>query len=171
MSVEFEHCKSRFKTKFKLLHYRLLRTVCKDQTEIYTKRAMFAMASKVANIIKDEQPKPLFNLLENTLFVEWRKWGYGNFLDGSKTPKGHQSLQNRQAWMKEIIVPGAGSRTEWLWNQTRGRWQCEIWNTTKYLTFIKQMIPFAIYHVSNQFQKSLSKVKNISLMSKSLPNI
>jgi len=39
------------------------------------------------------------------LFFEQRIWGYGKFFDGSKTTKGHQSLQNRLACMKRILEP------------------------------------------------------------------
>jgi len=55
--------------------------------------------------MRDEQPKPLFTLLQRTLFVEQRRCGFGKLFDGSKTTKGHQALQNRLACMKEIIEP------------------------------------------------------------------
>jgi len=118
-SVWFERCKGRFKTRFKSLHFRLLRTACKDYglnrskaelTKICKRAtpeewAKFATASKVTKIMRDEQPKPLFTLLQRTLFVEQRRCGFGKFFDGSKTTKGHQALQNRLACMKEIIEP------------------------------------------------------------------
>jgi len=58
--------------------------------------AKFATASKVTKIMRDEQPKQLFTLLQRTLFVEQRRFGFGKFFDGSKTTKGHQALQNRK---------------------------------------------------------------------------
>jgi len=96
------------------LHYGLLRAACKDygltksKEELFElcKRATpakFATSSKVNKIIRDEQPKPLFNLLQKILFVEQRKLGYGKFFDGSKTTKENQSLQNRLGCTKEII--------------------------------------------------------------------
>jgi len=80
------------------LHYRLLRTAFKDfgftkykeDSRIICKRATldewakFGTGSKVTKVIRDEQPKKLYNLLQNTLFVEQRKWVYGKFFDGSK---------------------------------------------------------------------------------------
>jgi len=118
-SVWFEQCKSRFKTRFKSLHFRLLRMACKDyglnrskaELSAICKRATpeewakFATASKVTNIMRDEQLKPLFTLLQRTLFVEQRMCGYGKFFDGSKMTKGHQALQNKLAFIKEIIEP------------------------------------------------------------------
>jgi len=49
--------------------------------------------------------KPLFTLLQKTLFVEQRRCGFGKFFDGSKSTKGHQALQNRLAYTKEVIEP------------------------------------------------------------------
>jgi len=79
--VGFDQCKERFKTKIKSLLYRLLKIACKDYhfskskfelTEI-CKRAnpiewnKFAIASKVIKIVRDQMPKPLFDLLDKTL--------------------------------------------------------------------------------------------------------
>jgi len=41
--------------------------------------------------------------LQRTLFAEQRKYGFGEFFDGSKTTKGHQALHNGLACVKEII--------------------------------------------------------------------
>jgi len=67
---------------------------------------------QVCNSIKNyqsyercEQLKPLFTLLQRTLFVEQRRCGFGKFFDGSKTTKEYQALQNRLACMKETIKP------------------------------------------------------------------
>jgi len=38
--------------------------------------------------MRDEQPKPMFTLLQRTLFVEQRMCGFQKFFDGSKQPKG-----------------------------------------------------------------------------------
>jgi len=40
-----------------------------------------------------EQPKPLFTLLQRTLFVEQRRCVFGKLFDGSKMTKGHHALQ------------------------------------------------------------------------------
>jgi len=51
--------------------------------------AKFATASKVTKIMRDEQPKPLFTLLQRALFVEQRRCGFGKFFDGSQMTKEH----------------------------------------------------------------------------------
>jgi len=116
-SLWFEQCKSRFKTRFKSLHFRLLRTACKDyglnrsnvKLTAICKRATpvewakFATTSKVTKIMRDEQPKQLFTLLQRTLFLEQGRCGFRKFFDGSKMTKRHQALQNRLACMKEVI--------------------------------------------------------------------
>jgi len=65
-----------------------------QKSHVQTEWAKFATVSKVTKIIRDEQPKQLYKLLQKTLFVEQRKWGYGKFFDGSKMTKGRQSLKN-----------------------------------------------------------------------------
>jgi len=55
--------------------------------------------------MRDEQPKPLFTLLQRILFIEQRRCGFGKSFDESKMTKGHQALQSRLACMKEIIEP------------------------------------------------------------------
>jgi len=114
--VWFDRCKERFKTKFKSLHYRLLRTACKDYHFSKSKFELtkicnwanpiewnkFATASKVVKIVRDQMPKPLFDLLDKTLYVEPRKPGFGKFFDSSKTKWGYQSIQNRMAMMGEV---------------------------------------------------------------------
>jgi len=82
-SIWFEQFKSRFKTRFKSLYFRLLRTACKGYGLTKSKaeltaicnRAKFATASKVTKIMRAEQPKPLFTPLQRTLFVEQRRRG------------------------------------------------------------------------------------------------
>jgi len=115
LCVWFEQCKSRFKTRFRLSHFRLLRTACKDYGLTSSKAELtaickrvtleewtkFATASKVTIIMRDEQPKQLFTLMQRILFVEHRRWGFGKFSYGFKMGKGHQALQNRL----EIIEP------------------------------------------------------------------
>jgi len=80
-SVWFEQCKQRFKTKFKSLHYQLLRSACRDinymkskvELSLESKRTTpmewnrFATASKVVKIVRDQQPKHLAVLLDRTL--------------------------------------------------------------------------------------------------------
>jgi len=80
-----------------------LTEICKRATS--EEWAKFATASKVTKIMRDEQPKPLSNLLQRPLFIEQRRCGFGKFFDGSKTTKQHQALQNRLPCMTEIIEP------------------------------------------------------------------
>jgi len=61
-----------------------LTAICKRTTP-EAEWAKFATASKVTKIMRDEQPKLLFTLLQRTLFVEQRRCGFGKFFDGSKT--------------------------------------------------------------------------------------
>jgi len=89
-----------------------LTEICKRATP--DEWAKFGTSLKVTKIIRDEQFKPLIHFQLKTLFVEQRKWGFGKFFDGSKMTKGHQSLQNRLACLKEM----AGSRTKELMEES-----------------------------------------------------
>jgi len=93
------------------LHFRLLRTACRDynysksRVELtkVCKRATpsewskFATATRVVKTLRDKQPKVLAELLDMTLFEEPHKPGIGKFYDGSRTKWGRQLLQNRLA--------------------------------------------------------------------------
>jgi len=116
-SVWFEQCKQRFKTKFKSLHYQLLRSACRDinymkskvELSLESKRTTpmewnrFATSIKVVKIVR--QPKHLADLLDRTLYTEPRKEGIGRFFDESKSKWGKQSLQNRISFMNGMTEP------------------------------------------------------------------
>jgi len=116
-SVWFHSVKAIHKTKFNSLHFRMLRTATRQhetsRSEL-TKRcrratpnewANFITASRVIKTIRDEQPKPLFDLLQCTYFEESRKPHVGLFFDDSKTLLGRQSIQNRLMFMRRINDP------------------------------------------------------------------
>ncbi len=56
-------------------------------------------------IIRDEEPKPLFDLINENYFEEKRKPHVGFFFDKSKTLLGRQSIQNRLHFMRCISDP------------------------------------------------------------------
>jgi len=118
-SIWFDLCKEKFKTKFKSLHYRLLRSACKDFNFNLTKAELnlkcqratpcewtrFITASKVVKIIRDKQPKPLADLLDRTLYTLPRKPQLGKWYDESRSKWGKQSVQNRLIFMNGIEEP------------------------------------------------------------------
>jgi len=118
-SVWYNLCKEKFKIKFRALHYRLLRSACKDFNFNLTKTDLnlkcqratpdewtrFITASKVVKIIRDRQPKNLVDLLETTLYTVPRKPLLGRFYDGSKSKGGHQALHNRVTFLNGISEP------------------------------------------------------------------
>jgi hypothetical protein len=55
--------------------------------------------------IRNSEPKPLFDLLQNTYFEDSRKPQVGYFFDNSKTLLGRQSIQNRLMFMRSIADP------------------------------------------------------------------
>jgi len=118
-SVWFDQCKEIYKRQLDSLHYRLLRTACRDynysksRVELtrVCKRATpsewsrFATATRVVKTLRDKQPKVLADLLDKTLFEEPRKPGVGKFYDGSRTKYGRQSMQNRLAMINDLGEP------------------------------------------------------------------
>ncbi len=62
----------------------------------------FTTALQVIKTIQDEEPKPLFNLLNNNYFEETRKPGCGYFFNNSHTQIGRQSIQKRLLFMRYI---------------------------------------------------------------------
>jgi len=118
-SVWYNLCKEKFKIKFRALHYRLLRSACKDFNFNLTKTDLnlkcqratpdewtrFITASKVVKIIRDRQQKHLVDLLETTLYTVPRKPLLGRFYDGSKSKGGHQALHNRVMFLNGISEP------------------------------------------------------------------
>jgi len=135
-SVWFERCKGRYKS----LHFRLLRTACKDYGLNRSKAeltktckratpeewAKFATASKVTKNMRDEQPKPLFTLLQRTLFGEQRRCGFGKFFDGSKDIRPCKT--DWRAWRKSLNL---GWIRNWMTTQS------EFWWRNHFLTIWK----------------------------------
>ena len=56
-------------------------------------------------MIRDEEPKPLFDLLYSNYFEENGKPGIGFFFDDSLNLFGRQSIQNRLMFMRRITDP------------------------------------------------------------------
>jgi len=114
-SVWFDNIKASYRTKFDSLHFRMLRIATKMPNDthrrtLYTRcnRATpvewsrYITATKVIKIIRDQEPKPLFDLLSNNYFEESRKPEIGFFFDNSRTLAGKQSIQNRLMFMRCI---------------------------------------------------------------------
>ncbi len=59
----------------------------------------FSTVCRVIKTIRDEEPKPLFDLLLRNYFEESRKPGCGFFFDDSHTQLDRQSIQNRLIFM------------------------------------------------------------------------
>jgi hypothetical protein len=55
--------------------------------------------------IRNQEPKPLYNLLQKNYFEESRKPQVGYFFDDSRTLLGRQSIQNRLMLMRCITDP------------------------------------------------------------------
>ena len=62
----------------------------------------YMVSTKVMKIIRDNEPKPLFDLLCENYFEESRKPGVGYFFDNSRTLVGRQSIHNRLIFMRSI---------------------------------------------------------------------
>jgi hypothetical protein len=113
-SVWYQNVRASYKSKFNSLHFRILRIAtraygesrqtlmdrCKRATPL--EWVKFTTASRVIKTIRDEEPKPLFLLLNNNYFEESRKPGIGHFFDNSHTLYGRQSIQNRLLFMRSI---------------------------------------------------------------------
>jgi len=96
-SVWFEHTKWKYKPKFNSLHYRLLRSACKDyhfhfskkELESRCKRASpternkFITTSRVTKTLRNNEPSNLADLLKTTLYEEPRFPGLAKFFDNS----------------------------------------------------------------------------------------
>jgi len=106
-------------TKLNSLHFRLLRTAMRDYAMKFTKTeltseckranpsqwARYITSSKVVKIIRDKQPKRLYENLMKNYFEEPRKPGAGLFFDTSKKLIGKQSIENRLMFMRTIQEP------------------------------------------------------------------
>ena len=117
-SVWYPNIKACHKTKFDSLHFRMLRIATRQSNDtsrkdLYDrcKRATpaewsnYVTSTKIMKIVRDEEPKPLFDLLKNNYFEESRKPQVGYFFDNSKTLLGRQSIQNRLIFMRSINDP------------------------------------------------------------------
>ncbi len=131
-SVWMPNCKAIYKTKFDSLHFRLLRTATKDYTfklskEQLTNRCMratprewtrFTTSSIAMKIIRDKEPRRLFDVLKTTLYSERRNAARGLFFDSSRSKFGRQSLQNRLRHFSQIKEPwnelGTRKSNDWI---------------------------------------------------------
>ncbi len=77
--------------------------LCKRATP--TEWSRYLTATKVMKIIRDEEPKQLFDILKDNYFEENRKYQIGFFFDNSKTLASRQSIQNRLKLMRSIVDP------------------------------------------------------------------
>jgi hypothetical protein len=117
--IWFDSCKASYKTKLSSLHFRLLRTACKDywckiKRPDLTRRCMkatpaewsrYATASIAIKIIRDKAPQRLHQILSSTYYSERRNVARGLFFDSSKTRIGKQSIQNRLLHIAQIKDP------------------------------------------------------------------
>ena len=115
-SVWQSNIKAVYKTKLTSLHFRLLRTACRDyhqqiprdQLTQRCKRATpnewakFTTASIAIKTVRDQSPKVLHEILIRTYYEERRYKGRGLFFDESKMLAGRQSLQNRLQHISSI---------------------------------------------------------------------
>ena len=118
-SVWYQNIKQTHKNKFDTIHFRMLRTATRQRESETTRDSLsrrceratpkewvqYLTASLVMKTIRDQQPKPLFDLLMNNYFEESRKPNVGYFFDSSRTLVGRQSLQNRLMFMLSINDP------------------------------------------------------------------
>jgi len=118
-SVWLPNCKAIQKTKLTSLHFRLLRTACKDywtklsrieltnrcQKATPPEWSKYTTASVAIKVIKTKQPQRLHDILKSTYYSERRNAGKGLFYDSSKTVPGRQSLQNRLKHIAQISEP------------------------------------------------------------------
>jgi hypothetical protein len=118
-SVWLPNCKATQQTKLTSLHFRLLRTACKDYWTKMSRKDLtnrcqratpaewskYTTASVAIKIIKNKQPKRLHDILRSTYYSERRNAGKGLFYDSSKTVPGRQSLQNRLKHIAQISEP------------------------------------------------------------------
>ena len=118
-SVWLPNCKAIQKTKLTSLHFRLLRTACKDYWTKLSRKDLtnrcqratpaewskYTTASVAIKVIKNKQPVRLHDILKSTYYNERRNAGKGLFYDSSKTVQGCQSLQNRLKHIAQISEP------------------------------------------------------------------
>jgi len=115
-SVWLPNVKAIYMTKFHSLHFRLLRSACKDyyskiSRQDLTKRckratplewAKYTTSSIAIKIVRDTKPKHLHEILMRTYYSERRNVARGLFFDSSRTRIGKQSIQNRLSHVAQI---------------------------------------------------------------------
>jgi Reverse transcriptase (RNA-dependent DNA polymerase) len=118
-SVWLQNCKAIYKTQLTSLHFRLLRSACKDyhfnlSRDELSKRCQkatpnewsrYSTASVAMKVIRDKTPKVLHDILKTTYYSERRKGGKGLFYDSSRTCVGRQSIQNRLKHIAQVSEP------------------------------------------------------------------
>jgi len=97
-AVWYDNISSSLKTKFRSLHYRLLRSACRDYYFEYSRDYLarrcqranpdewshFCSANLVLKTLSDKHPSRLHSLLRSSYFEEPRKGGLGKFLTNQK---------------------------------------------------------------------------------------
>jgi hypothetical protein len=118
-SVWLPCIKAIYKTKLTSLHFRMLRSACKDYTQKISRNdltnrckkatpmewAKFTTVSVAMKVVRDKLPVPLHFQLMRTFYTERRNAGRGFFYDASKTKPGRQSLENRFFHKRQISEP------------------------------------------------------------------
>jgi hypothetical protein len=117
-TVWFPNIKAIHRTKFDSLHFRMLRIATREPNDTSRKKlydrckratpvewTRYLTSTKVMKIIRDEEPKSLFDLINSNYFEENRKPNVGFFFDNSRTLVGRQSIQNRLIFMRSINDP------------------------------------------------------------------
>jgi len=118
-SVWYEGIKQTYKNKLRSLHFRLLRTACRDYYYQHSKEylsrrcrratpdewAKYCTASIVIKTIRDKNPARLHSLLRSSYFEEPRKAGLGKFFDNSVSRVDKQSINCRLDHIRLINQP------------------------------------------------------------------
>lgn len=118
-SVWHPNIKAIYKAKLTSLHFRLLRTACRDFNSLLSRDQLstrckkatpnewskYTTASLAMRIHRDKCPRRLHEILMRTFYTERRNRGKGLFFDGSKSRAGRQSIQNRLAHIAQVTEP------------------------------------------------------------------
>jgi len=132
-SVWLPNIKAIHMTKLQSLHFRLLRSACRDyysniSRHDLTRRckratpsewAKYTTSSIAIKIVRDAKPKYLHETLMRTYYSERRNVARGLFFDSSKTRVGRQSLENRLAHVAQIKEPWNTSNAKLTNDQLR----------------------------------------------------
>jgi hypothetical protein len=132
-SVWYPNVKMIHRTKLISLHFRLLRTACKDFNASISRESLsercqkatpdewskYTTASLAMKVWRDGQPERLKELLTRTFYTERRNRGKGMFYDESKTRHGKQSIQNRLQHVSSVTNPWSEKGQNLTNNQLR----------------------------------------------------